>query len=107
MKTSIVTIIILIVTMLFPLASTAGKTLSDTDSTNDAAISKAKVLVMRLDVLNATDQSGFTKTEKTLLRREARSIRGDLKDLQRRRYIPATVITMVLLISVAAFHASE
>ena len=107
MKASVVTVVSLIVAMLFPLANATGGTHTGADSTNNAAIIKAKSLVMRIDVLNATDQSGFTKTEKTLLRREARSIRGNLKDLQRRRYKPATVVTMVLLISVAAFHAAE
>jgi hypothetical protein len=107
MKTRIVTTLTLFLTMLFCASITYSAALPSNDSTSNASLIKAKALVMRLDIINATDQSIFTKTEKRILRKEVRFIKGNLKELRGGRYIPTMLIVMLVLIPVSVFQLTE
>lgn len=106
MKTRIVITLTLLLTMLFFGINTNAAT-GQNDSTSSASLIKAKALVMRLDIINATDQSKFTKAEKRILRKEVRSIKGNLKELRGARYMPTMLIIMLVLVPVSVFQLTE
>jgi hypothetical protein len=107
MKTYIVVIVSLIATMLFFSSTVHAEKNLKTDSTSNAAIIKAKALVMRLDIINATDQSGFTKAEKRTLRKESHHIKGDLKELHGGRYIRTSLLVLIVLVPLSVFQLTE
>jgi hypothetical protein len=107
MKTRIVITLTLFLTMLFCLSNTNAAAGTANDSTNNAALIKAKALVMRLDIINATDQSKFTKAEKRVLRKEVRYIKGNLKELRGGRYMPTMLIVLLVLVPVSVFQLTE
>lgn len=100
MKTSIIVVSFL---MFMLVTSTAQAT----DSTKNIAITNAKALVMRLDIINTTDQSKFTKSEKRILRKETRHIKGDLKELRGGRYFRTSLLVLLILVPVSVFQLSE
>jgi hypothetical protein len=106
MKTRIVITLTLFFTMLF-CASNTNAAASMSDSTKNATLVNAKALVMRLDIINATDQSKFTKAERRIVRKEVRHIKGNLKELKGGRYMPTMLIVMLVLIPVSAFQLTE
>jgi hypothetical protein len=106
MKTCIVVMICLFTTMLFYTSSAQAENLA-TDSSNNAALRKAKALVMRLDIINATDISELTKKEKRTLRKETRYIKGNLKELRGGRYVRTSLLVLLLLVPVSVFQLSE
>jgi hypothetical protein len=106
MKTRIVITLTLLLTMLFCGSNTNAAT-GQNDSTNNASLIKAKALVMRLDIINATDQSKFTKAEKRILRKEVRYIKGNLKELRGGRYLPTMLIFLIVLVPVSVFQLTE
>lgn len=107
MKTRIVVTLTLFTTMLFCVANTTAATHPGNDSTDTASLVKAKALVMRLDIINATDQSKFTKAEKRILRKEVRYIRGNLKELRGGRYLPTALIVLIVLIPLSVYQLTE
>ena len=107
MKTYIVVIVTLIATVMFSLSTAHAAMKMESDSTNNAAIIKAKALVMRLDIINATDQSGFTKAEKRTLRKESHHIKGDLKELHGGRYIRTSLLILIVLVPLSVFQLTE
>jgi hypothetical protein len=106
MKTCIVVIISLL-TMLFSTSGVSADKNRPADSTHIAAITKAKDLVMRLDIINATDQSDFTTTQKRLLRKETRHIKGNLKELRGGRNVRRMLVVMIILVPVSVFQLTE
>jgi hypothetical protein len=106
MKKRIVVTLALLLTVLFCGSGSYAAT-GKNDSTDNASLIKAKTLVMRLDIINATDQSKFSKAEKRILRKEVRLIKGNLKELRGGRYIPTMLIVMLVLIPVSVFKITE
>jgi hypothetical protein len=107
MKTCIVVIVTLVATMLFSSSTAQAEKNLVSDSTNIAAIIKAKALVMRLDIINATDQTDLTKSEKRTLKKETRHIKGDLKELHGGRYIRASLLILIILVPLSVFQLTE
>jgi hypothetical protein len=106
MKTRIIIAFTLLLMVLFCGSNTNAAT-GQNDSTNNASLIKAKALVMRLDIINATDQSKFSKADRRILRKEARYIKGNLKELRGGRYMPTMLIVMIVLIPVSVFQLTE
>jgi hypothetical protein len=77
------------------------------DSASTATITNAKLLLMRLDVINATEQSHFTKSEKRIVRKEIRAIKADLKELRGARYVRTALIVVILVIPLSVFYIIE
>lgn len=75
--------------------------------TTSTTLSKAKSMLMRLDILNATDQSNFTKSEKRIVRKEVKAIKSDLKELRGARYMRTGIIVLILAIPLSAFYITE
>jgi hypothetical protein len=107
MKTYIVVIVTLVATMLFSSSPVLAGQYLNTDSSSNAAIIKAKGLVMRLDIINATDQSGFTKSEKRTLKKETRHIKGELKELHGGRYMRTSLLILIVLVPISVFQLTE
>jgi hypothetical protein len=106
MKTSIVLLISLL-TMLFSTSGVCSEKNTPVDSTHMAALIKAKQLVMRLDIIKATDQSRFTTMQRRILRKETRHIKGDLKELRGGRYVSTMLVVMLFLVPVSVFQLTE
>jgi hypothetical protein len=77
------------------------------DSAKNASLAQAKALVMRLDIINVTDQSKLTRAEKRIQRKEIRYIKRNLKELRGGSYLPTSVIVLLLLIPVSVFQLTE
>jgi hypothetical protein len=108
MKTRIVLLVILFTGMLVTTASArADSNLRVDTTTSTSTISHAKSMLMRLDTINATDQSNFTRSEKRVVRREARSIRATLRELRGARYIRSATIVLLVVVPISIFFLVE
>ena len=67
-----------------------------TGKPNESA--KAAVLLARLDKINAMDKSALTATEKKQLRKEVRTIKSTLHDLNDGVYLSVGAIIIILLL---------
>jgi hypothetical protein len=105
-KKLIIAIASLLTMMLF-LSSGAIAETADYDSTATPELTKAKSLLARLDIINAMDKTGFSVREKKGLRKEARSIKGQLKELRGGRYIPVGALIMILIIPLTIYQVTE
>jgi hypothetical protein len=108
MKTRIVLLVILLTGMLVTTAGarTESNLRMDT-TTSTATIIDAKSMLMRLDTISATDQSNFTRSEKRVVRREARSIRATLRELRGARYIRSATTVLLVFVPVSIFFLLE
>lgn len=88
-------------------AQAAGRAGLTHDSTGTKILSDAKILLKRLDTINATDKTDFKSKEKKQLRKEVRKIKGDLRELHGARYISASVIIIILAIPFAVYQFTE
>lgn len=94
--------------MLLLITSTAqAHKISATDSTKNIAIINAKALVTRLDIINTTDQSKFTNSERRILRKETRQIKGDLKELKGGRYFRTSLLVLLVLVPISVFQLTD
>jgi hypothetical protein len=107
MTTRIILLVILFNALLISNSSASIGTYLHTDSTSTASVTKAKLMLMRLDVINASDQSDFTKSEKRIIRKEVRHIKGNLKELRGGRYVKTAVISFILLVPISIFYVAE
>jgi hypothetical protein len=105
MKTCIVVVSFFM--LLLITSSAHAHKISARDSTKNIAIINAKALVMRLDIINTIDQSKFTKSERRILRKETRHIKGDLKELRGGRYFRTGLLVLLVLVPVSVFQLTE
>lgn len=75
------------------------------DSTE--SMEAAKILLVRMDEINALDRSSLTSSEVRALRKELRRIKGDLKELKKGTYMPAEELIIILLIPLVIFNISD
>lgn len=71
-----------------------------TAATKAAESAKANILLTRLNNIKEMDKSKISKQEKVLLRKEVRSIKSELKDLNRGLYLSVGAIIIILLLIV-------
>lgn len=75
-----------------------------TETTSSSVIPKsektaeAKILLLRLNEINAMDKSNLKSSDKRNLRREVRSIKQQLKELSGGVYISAGAVIIILLL---------
>jgi hypothetical protein len=67
----------------------------------------AKMLLTRLDEINAIDKSHLATSETKALRKELRMIRSELKELKKGTYIPVRTLVVILLLPAIAFSLME
>jgi hypothetical protein len=72
MKTRIVIRITLFLTVLFCVSNRYAAT--ENDLTNNASLTKAKALVMQLDIITATDHPKFAKAEKEFFAKKSNTL---------------------------------
>jgi len=65
---------------------------------NPSATPEAKVLLQRLDDIDRMDKSNLKSTEKQALRKEVRSIKGQLKEMGGYVYISAAALILIILL---------
>jgi hypothetical protein len=65
-----------------------------------AEAARAKVLLLRLDEIKAMDKSNLKSSEKSVLRKEVRSIKKELKTMGSGIYISVGAILIIILILV-------
>ena len=76
----------------------ATATVTVSKSANEAEAAQAKVLMLRLNEINAMDKSTLNSSEKKNLRNEVRSIKDQLKDLGDGIYISVGAVIIILLL---------
>jgi len=59
---------------------------------------EAKTLILRLDEIKAMDMSKLKSTEKKELRKEARTIKRELRDISGGVYISAGLLIVILIV---------
>jgi hypothetical protein len=84
--------------------ATTGLTISQ-DSTERIAV--AKILLIRMDEINALDKASLTQSQVSALRKELRLIKGDLKELKKGTYMPAGKLIIILLIPLVIFNIAD
>ena len=67
-------------------------------TTNPMESAQAKVLINRLEEINALDKKGMASSEKKELRKEVRTIKRELNDLGGGVYISVGAIIIILLL---------
>ena len=77
------------------------------DSVKYTALAEAKILLVRMDEINAMDKTTFGASEKKQLRKELRLIKGHLKELDKGVYVSVGALVVVLLIPLIAFNLIE
>jgi hypothetical protein len=108
MKQRIVLVAAGLLTIMLVLSSSrASADAVDYDSTSTTELIKAKSLLARLDIINATDRTYFSVSEKKGLRKEARSIKGQLKELRGGRYSPVGALIIILIIPWTIYQVGE
>lgn len=99
---------ILLITLLAVMQVTHSNATSfRADTTSTTTITKAKAMLMRLDVINGTDQSSFTRSEKRILRKEVKAIKANLRELRGARYVRTAMIVLILIVPLSIFYVTE
>ena len=86
-------------------SSVTARTLLTPDSTQ--TIEFAKILLTRMDEINALDKANLSSIELKKLKKELRGIKGDLKELEGGTYLPLGTLVIVLLVPLVVFNISE
>ena len=101
--------IFLILTLLASILSTTitKATIASTISRDSTtSIEVAKILLIRMDEINALDRGSLTSSEVKALRKELRLIKGNLKELKKGTYMPAGKLIIILFIPLVIFNIS-
>jgi hypothetical protein len=82
---------------------------NSTKSALDSAqtLESAKVLLTRLDEINAIDKAGLSSIEVRKLRKELRGIKGNLKELDGGVYLPIGTLAIILLVPFIVFSVAQ
>lgn len=64
----------------------------------ETTVAKVKVLELRLSEINAMDKSNLTWTDKRNLRKEVRSIKGQLNEMGGGVYISTGVLVLIVIL---------
>lgn len=89
--------------------TTETKARGSVETTRDSAqtIEIAKLLLIRLDEINAIDKSTLSQAETKALRKEARLIKGELKELEKGTYMPVGKLAVLLLVPFMIFNFTQ
>lgn len=104
LKTLYVCIVLATLLLIFVTAETKAKTGSVISLDSAQTIENAKLLLIRLDEINAIDKSGLTASQTKSLRKELRVIKGELKELHKGTYMPVRKLVVLLLIPFIIFN---
>jgi hypothetical protein len=74
---------------------------------DSATMHEAKTLLTRLDEINTMDKSALNSRELKKLRKEVRSIKGDLKELDGGQYVLIGRLVILLFIPLVVFNLSQ
>lgn len=99
-------ICIVLTTLLAISVATEAKARTKIEISLDSAqtVEIAKLLLIRLDEINATDKSHLTTSQTKSLRKELRRIKGELKELHKATYMPVGKLVSLLLVPVIIFN---
>jgi len=99
-KLSVYLLITFLSLSFIPLSLKAEKNLSSvsTPATKTVESAEARVLVSRLNEINEIDKSKLNSSEKKNLRKEVRSIKSRLKELQGGIYLSVGAIILIVIL---------
>jgi hypothetical protein len=89
------TFIVLMLMAAVPLQMNANDAIESKNATESA---EAKVLIARLEVINALDKTTMKRSEKKALRKEVKSINNNLADLNGGVYLTTGAIIIIILL---------
>ena len=100
---------ILLVTLLLILLTTETKAKNSIAISRDSTqtMASAKLLLTRLDEINATDKSHLSTSQRKSIRKEQRIIKGELKELHKGTYMPAGKLVVLLLVPFIIFNIAD
>ena len=104
MKTLYVSLVLTMLLLLFVNTETKAKTGIVTSVDSAHTVESAKVLLVRLDEINAIDKSLLTRSETKALRKELRLIKGELKELHKGTYMPVGKLVVLFLVPFIIFN---
>jgi hypothetical protein len=104
MKTLFVTLVITVVTILFSVESVIAEVASSSDSSKMKVLIEARLSLKRLDIINATDKTHLSSSEKKKLKKELRAIKNHLYDLNGSRHFPIGAIVVLMLLPFAVYQ---
>lgn len=70
-------------------------------------VQAAKLLLSRLDEINAMDKSGLTASETKVFRKEVRLIKSELKELHKATYLSVGKLVVLLMVPFVIFNVSQ
>ena len=88
-----------------PTSLFAGEETHSADSTQTMA--SAKVLLVRMDVINTMDKTHMKASELKALKKELRGIKGELKELDGGTYLPVGSLIILLLVPLVGFNLTQ
>lgn len=107
MKTINISIILTALMAILFTTATKAETVLNISRDSVQRIETAKLLLSRLDEINAIDKSSITTSETKALRKELRVIRGELKELHKGTYMPPDKLVLLLLVPFILFTVSD
>jgi hypothetical protein len=104
MKTLYVSLVLAMLLLLFVTTETKAKTGTAISLDSAQTIEISKLLLLRLDEINAIDKSLLTISETKALRKELRVIKGELKELHKGTYMPVGKLVVLFLVPFIIFN---
>src|SRR5688500_15432393 len=95
---------------IFLLACTSGPLIAAPQTLQRDSIqtmASAKVLLARMDIINALDKKDLRASEVRKLKRELRGIKSELKELEGGRFIPVGTLILLLLVPFVVFNVTH
>jgi hypothetical protein len=70
-------------------------------------MASAKVLLIRMDMINAMDKKHLKASELKSLKKELRGIKSELKELDGGNHVPVGSLIILLLVPLVVFNLTE
>jgi hypothetical protein len=104
MKTLYVSLVLAMLLLLIVTTETNARPSTDIPLDSAQTIEVAKLLLIRLDEINAIDKSYLNASQTKALRKELRVIKGELKELHKGTYMPVGKLVILFLVPFVIFN---
>jgi hypothetical protein len=93
--------------LLFINSESKAKTGTEISIDSAQTLETAKLLLVRMDEINALDKSNLAPSETKALRKELRMIKGELKELRKGTYMSVRTLVVIMLLPLIAFSVID